>query len=445
MGPLSFGSAPQAPAGSRCRMALLMNKRPTVAVLSLTGITVCKVIVLLLLIETGHLQPYVGDNAQHIYLPAANHLLTTGSYDDRNTLSYSGQAPGYSVFLAFVQRVSSSWYLRMVVCLQVLLDGCTALCLLFLGMRLNSFPAGWLAGACWLLFPPALVISTWITAETLFTTLFVLSMVIWIAGLVSGAGLRWSFIAGCILGAATLVRGTTQLLPVFLFLLFFAQPVSKYPAKCGLLFLGTCLAVVPWAVRNLRVLGEPIIVQTGFGAVFQQGSRSAYFTIPGKTRLYPVLIREAAQDGLPRPSDGKATSLDHWHLHLALLNYRERWLRRPFSFAPFLIHKFARLWYGAETGTFYKQLILGICSLAVIPMGIFQIWVWRRTDRRVLSLTLSLVTAYFVILHVIAYPEFRYVFPLFPLFLFAASHQYINILGHRSSPAQVFTQRESAA
>jgi 4-amino-4-deoxy-L-arabinose transferase-like glycosyltransferase len=382
--------------------------------------------VLLLLLGAGYVQPYAGNNAEHVYLPAANHILATGAYNDPGTIVYSSQAPGYSFFLAFVHRISSRWYLSFVVCLQILLDYCTALLLSFLGRGLASPLAGWLAGVLWLVFPAAIVISTWITAETLYTTLFVLSMVIWIRSLSPQAGLGPSLLAGLSLGEATLVRGTTQLLPVFLFAVFFFHRVPKYLAKCALLFAGMCLVILPWTVRNLRMLGRPIVVQTGFGAVFLQGSRSEYFTIEGKSENYPILAREAAQEGLIEPADKTAPSLDRWWFNLGLRNYRLRLHREPLSLFPFVIHKFARLWYGVETGTFYKQLILGLCSLAIVPIAVFQIWVWRR-GKPVLCLTLSLVLAYFIVLHVIGYPEFRYMFPLFPILLFAASHQYIRI------------------
>ena len=152
------------------------------------------------------------------------------------------------------------------------------------------------------------------------------------------------------------------------------------------------------------------------------GSRGEYFTIEGKSTINTILERKAAREGLTEPADHSALSLDPWRFKLGLRNYRLRWHREPLSFFPFLIHKFARLWYGAETGTFYKQLILGLCSLAFVPAAMFQIWL-RRRDKLVLCWTLSLVLAYFIILHVIGYPEFRYMFPLFPFLLFAASHQ----------------------
>jgi len=412
-------------------MSLLMVKllpRQTIAVLSLTGITVCKLAVFLLLLKAGYAQPYVGGGAHSVFLPAANKILTTGTFSDPDTPRYSMAAPGYAVFLALALKIGASWYLPLAVCLQMLLDYCVALLLLFLGYRETALEAGWLAGVLWLIFPPAVVISTWVASEPLFTALLVLSVVLLIRSFSHQGGVGLSFAAGLTLGVATLVRATTQLFPVFFFALSCFQGIPKRLLKCMLFFVGMCLLVLPWTLRNLYVLGEPIIVQTGFGLVFLMGSRSEYFTIEGFQRSYPILLRQVAKEGLVPPTDRKATSEDRWFLNLALREYRIRLEQEPLSVIPLVIHKFARLWYGMETGIFYKQLILGICSLLTVPIGIFQIWLWRR-DHFYLSIILGLLCLYFIILYSISLPLFRYTIPLYPFLIFSASHQYLKLFG----------------
>ncbi len=402
-------------------MILSTLPRHTLAALSLTGVTVCKLALLFLFLEAGHLQPYVGDNAVNVYLPAADRILATGTFNDTHALLFSTQAPGYSVFLALAKLLAPHWYLSLVVCLQVLLDFGIALLLLVLGNRVTSTEAGWRAGVLWLLFPPAVVISTWITSETLFTALLVLSMVVWTCSLSQQRRVGLSFAAGLALGLTTLVRGTTLLLPPFFFAICCLRGISRPILKCTVLLIGMCLVILPWTLRNLYVLGEPIIVQTGLGSVFLQGSRSEYFTIEGKRRAYPELIRAAAEEGLAEPTDGKATSRDRWRFALGLRNYRIRLTQEPWSLFPFVARKFGRLWYGTETGLFYKHLVLVFCSLLVIPIGARQLWLWRR-DHLHLSVILSLLILYFVALHLVCYPEFRYMLPIYPFFIFAAAH-----------------------
>src|SRR5262249_3167932 len=152
----------------------------------------------------------------------------------------------------------------------------------------------------------------------LFTTLFVLSMVMLMRSLSQQRGVGLSFAAGLTLGVTTLVRATTQFLPIFFFAILCFQSSPKYLLKCTLFLIGMCLLLLPWSLRNLYVLGEPIIVRTGLGIPFLQGSRSEYFTIEGMSRNDPVLRRQAAEEGLVEPTDRKATSESRWYFQLGL-------------------------------------------------------------------------------------------------------------------------------
>jgi 4-amino-4-deoxy-L-arabinose transferase-like glycosyltransferase len=406
-----------------------------VAALTLTAVSTLKIAAFLLLLSGRIAHPYVGDNAANIYLLTADRIVATGTFNDAHSLMFSSQAPGYPLFLALNKFVFGRHYLSAIVCFQIVLDNVIALFLLFLGKRLNYLTAGFGAGMLWLVFPPEIVISTWITSETLFTALLVASITLWICSLSADNGMPLSFAAGIVLGLTTLVRGTTLLLPVCFFSIALVKDFTKNLLRCTVLILGMGLIVLPWTVRNLLVLGEPIVVQTGFGAFFLQGSRSEYFTIHGKLSAYPSLIRDAAQDSLPEPNDGKAKSHERWHLNVGLRNYRLRLYHEPWSFFPFLLHKFIRLWYGTETGVAYKQLILGFCSLLIVPAGASQIWLWRR-DHFDLSLTLSLLVLYFAGISFVGLPELRYVIPVYPFLAFAAAQRSLELLAPATRSAQ---------
>jgi 4-amino-4-deoxy-L-arabinose transferase-like glycosyltransferase len=409
-------------------LSFLMSRpvsRQTVAVLTLTFITISKLVVLLILLKTGTVQPILTGIAQSHHLPAVGRILTTGTYNDAETRNSSVVAPGYAVFLALLKRITPDRYLSLTVCLQIVFDYGVALLLLFLGRRETSMEAGWLAGILWLVFPPAVVISLHINSESLFTALLVLSVVMFIRALAAQGRIGLSFIAGLTLGLTTLVRGTTQLLPFFFFAISCVQSIPKRLLKCTLFFIGMCLLVLPWTFRNLYVLGEPIVVQTGFGVVFLQGSRSEYFPVLEAQKYFPVVMRQAAEEGLMAPTDGKVTSRDRWYFNLGLRNYRIRLAEEPLSFFPFLVHKFARLWYGLESATFSRQVVLGTISLMVVPIALLQIWQWRK-DHLHLSMTLILLILYFIGIHLVSWPGIRYMIPTYPFLIFAASHQYIR-------------------
>jgi hypothetical protein len=96
-----------------------------------------------------------------------------------------------------------------------------------------------------------------------------------------------------------------------------------------------------------------------------------------------------------------------------------------------------RLWYGIETGTVSKQLVLGLCSLMTVPVGLIQLWRWRKDHRLLATLWGSLIL-YFVLLSLVTLPLFRYALPLYPFLIFAAAHRYVSMLrpgGGRARPS----------
>jgi len=421
-----------------------MNRhRYILAVLSLSTITTIKILVFLLLFKVGEIQPYVGGSGMNYYLPAANSIVTAGAFYVGPEKSRSSKvAPGYPAFLALVQSLAPRSYLPLAVCLQMVSDWGVAMLLLLIGRRQTSVEGGWVAGIAWLLFPPATAISTWIASETLFTWLLVLSMAIFIRALSQKAPtIGLSMIAGVIFGIATLVRGTPQLFPLFFLGVFvtgffwFQADVRHWLKAGACLLLGMCVVVLPWSARNLRVLGEPVIVQSGVGVVFLMGSRSEYFTINGMGRREAMLQQQAAADGLPKPTDGKQTSLDRWEFKVGLREYRLRLSTAPWSLPLLLLHKAVRCWYGTETGEFSRQLILGLCSLATVPAGLFQLWRWRKTHA-IVSLLFGSLILYFVLLALTTLPMFRYALPLYPFLIFAAAHWYIEMFQHPRSLLQ---------
>src|SRR5215831_12186027 len=102
---------------------LLKRKRHAVAILSLSAITMVKILAFLALFEMGQIHPYVGGSAINYFLPASNSLLTTGAFYVAPDMSRSSKvAPGYPAFLALVQSLAPRSHLAFVVCLQMAFD-----------------------------------------------------------------------------------------------------------------------------------------------------------------------------------------------------------------------------------------------------------------------------------------------------------------------------------
>jgi hypothetical protein len=120
-----------------------------------------------------------------------------------------------------------------------------------------------------------------------------------------------------------------------------------------------------------------------------------------------------------KPGTDKESAIDHYLLQVGLHNYKTSFGHHPLSLALFLLHKSVRLWYGTESGGIRQQLILGLCSIAVLPLALWQIWRWWRGGS-IAAPVLSLTLLYFILLHVSVVAEYRYVQPIFPVLLLAA-------------------------
>ena len=365
------------------------------------------------------LKPFIGDNAAEHYLPIADRMCTQSRFNGPDSRPDSKVPPGYPLLLAASKAIGGQHQLPLVICFQALSDLVCALGIYYFGRRYLQPAASALAGVLWLLFPPALATSRYITAETLFTCVFTLAILWFMHSLWQGkpAGMTGS---GVLLGVATLIRGTPLFLPPLLgWVIWRLNPQRRWLALGGFL-AGMAVVVLPWTVRNWLVLDDFIPVQVGFGSVVLQGSDAKYFTADGKEREYPALYRTAIQSGISKPSSGKESQIDNWLMRIGRFRYRQRWDQQPGSFLPFALHKFVRLWYGTESGSRVNHIGLGLCSGVVLPLAFVQLW-RRRATHPILLLTVVTILGYFVALHLVGLPEFRYVFPVFPFLLLLAS------------------------
>jgi hypothetical protein len=381
----------------------------------LVAIAVLKIAAFVGASHLGYIHPFLGGNARGHYLPAAERLATEHRFNGPDSRPDSKVSPGYPLYLAVIQvTVGERLLTHVAVTGQLVMDLGVALILCAVGCRFANWKAGLLAGMGWSLFPPAVVISTWITAEPLFTLLLTAAVALTAVHL-GRHGWLWPTAAGALLGAATLVRATTILLPAFLAPFWLFAPGERRVSR-PIGFLVAFIAMVgPWSLRNLAVLDDPIPVSVGFGSVFLQGSDERLFTIAGKQTHYPRLYEARRRTGAPIPAPGARESLhDRLMFEMGLANYRERWRDRPESFPVFAIRKVARMWYGTESGAIKAQLLLGACSVVVVPIAVLGLWRLRRAPfARVFLVTIG----YFVLLTAVTLPQFRYVEPIFPLLI----------------------------
>jgi len=390
----------------------------------LLGITLGKISVFLVLVSFLHVHPFVGDNTKDYFIPIAERINSQGSFNDIDSRDYSSVPPGYPFFLAGIYRLAPRSPLIIVVCLQFLADLLIGVALLRLGSRFGGVRAGGVAAVLWLLFPPALVISTWITPETLFD-----ACVMWVLVLLSVHDVDLRSLrmvsAGLLLGLATLIRSNTLFLPVAFVAYWFWRRSYSAAMVFALAFV---LPIGAWTVRNRVVLGDPIVVSTSFGSAFMQGSDDKFYQ--HKATEYPALMRGAEAAGLTRPTVETGSNMNRWMFRIGMRNYRLRLEKQGiFAVLGHFGRKLGYMWFLTESGNLREEAVLSLCSLVVVPLGFWGLWTWWLTGeaQRILVITV----AFWIGIHLLVVPVARYMVPVLPVILLAACIRVETLLSRK--------------
>jgi hypothetical protein len=381
----------------------------------LVGLTLAKVLIFLALALFLHVKPFVGDNAIYYFIPIAQRIDTVGSFNDVYTRDFSSVPPAYPFLLAIAYRVAGSLALPMVVCLQFLADLFIAFALLKMGTRFGSHRVAVVAGTIWLLFPPAVVISTWISPETFYSACVIgglLSIAVRDPDLASPKRMGLS---GLMFGAATLLRGNTLFLP-FIYALYWVRKRAYAAAAVFLLAFGIPLGI--WTARNWVVLRDPIVVSSSFGAAFMQGSDDKLYQ--NKATEYTGLFLSAEAAGITKPAVETSSNINRWMFRIGIRNYRLR-LQNQGVFAALghVARKVGYMWFLTESGNRRSQAILLVCALSVVPLGLWELWLWLWSGdeaRRIPAITI----AFWIGIHLLVVPIARYTVPILPVIVLAA-------------------------
>jgi hypothetical protein len=400
------------------------QRRDSVLV-TLTMVTLLKC-VLFAALTAGHLaHPFVGDNTVHYIFPTAERLLHSHTFNDLDSRKDSHIGPGYPFFLAIIRATGISHDLIVTVIVQMFADLAGALCLYACAVMMGSPAVGAWSGLLWLLYPPAIVLSTWITQESVFTALLIASLTLALASDISAKGRPGlAFLGGIAMGLATLFRATPELLPVF-FLPFWARQRRWLDAAA---FIGgMALCIGPWAIRNQIVLHDRILVSTGAGAPFLLGtSEEQVHQLSKKGEFYNQASADGRAAGIYKPTSERESDIDSWQIKLGLMYYKKRLQERPLSYIGFAVGKFGQLWYATDMATPRSEIALGIFCLPVLPLAFWQVWVWRKTNPRLFFLWGATIL-YFIAMHMALEALVRYMLPIFPLLLYANCNRIAKI------------------
>ena len=178
--------------------------------------------------------------------------------------------PGYPVFLAAVHLVAPGGWLAAQLA-QAVLGTITCAGTFVLGRAIFGERAGLWAAALLAICPEAIAFTPLLLSETLFATLWTWWLVLLVTASRSAASAtaaRWLAL-GLLAGLATLVRGVGLLAPVIAVSAWLASGVGLRVTFGRTAWMGGALvlALLPWTIRNAKVLGAPIAVSTELGEV----------------------------------------------------------------------------------------------------------------------------------------------------------------------------------
>lgn len=351
--------------------------------------------------------PPIDDSAQAAYLAGAQKLLTGEGFTDPTYPVYT--PPLYGMFIAFWQSIFGE-NLGPVKVVQVIVDSVTVILIFFIMREIGNARTGLLAAAVLAVYPFSIYLAISIASEPLVTCLlagFVL-LAIYAARLQK---LRYFAFAGMVLGLATLTRGTTQFMPMFLLvgMLPLAYHIRSY-VRAFLLFVSSFLLVIaPWTIRNYVVLDDFIPVATGGGIVVLMGSQEEYLTIPGKPDMF---------EKYPPVQGNKPSEVDKYWRDAGIANHVHHLENDPLGFLKFTAVKFLRLWYATESGHNHQWTLGG--NLPLYILACLGLLIALRTQRFLVLIPLFVIV-YYALLHWASLPLFRYMMPAMPYVIGLAS------------------------
>lgn len=191
---------------------------------------------------------------------------------DQPTKPLIQRMPGYPVLLALIWKLTGSYRYIPIQVLQVLLSSLMAVALFSAGRRLFGETAGVVAGvlAAMNLAEARLAVVPLYDAWIVFLAGFLLW---YLAGSAHrGYPVRDFLMIGLVLAFGAYFRSTVLVFPVFLGVALIPRLSMRRAAARGALALGVVLlALLPWAYRNQKVFGRPILTTTFFWPTIWEG------------------------------------------------------------------------------------------------------------------------------------------------------------------------------
>lgn len=366
---------------------------------------------LLLRLGYGFSQPQsFWDEDEEVYVRIARNLLAGKGL----ILTPQRKAvfpPLYPLFLAGVLKTGlplfpaarvSQALLGALSCLLV--GGVARLAFSGLGERVNR-GAGFISASLLAVYPMAVVYPARMMTENLLLFLLPAAVLALLRGVISTRPLLWILLGGGLAGLGALCRPT--LLPfVLLALIWLAVAGYERPGyliRAGGFLIAFILVILPWQVRNYRVLGTVVPITTAAGANLYIANNPAAI---GGSMGYRYLLRAGV---FHLGSDENEIPYNRHYRDRALKFIREN----PVRFLRLSLRRL--IWFYHLDYHYRGPVVLVIFFHLMLALALAGAWLARRCWRTALLPALAILN--FTLVHAVFLSEGRYRLPLIPFLL----------------------------
>jgi hypothetical protein len=356
-------------------------------------------------------------DAPTYYVIADNIIAGNGYAYGEDLPPTAKRTPGYPLFITSIFKIFGRDF-NWIRYAQAGVDVLTAYLVFILAVLVFGKRAvGLLASLGYALYPPAILSSTYILTETLYTFFLVFFAVAAILAL-RGRGWPLYLVSGIALGISSLIRPGIVLLPAALLVMAL---IVRPRAWAGVLMLALAFALtlLPWVLRNNRDLGKPIPTSTLVGSNLYKGSHLA------SGGAYPMSSDSLFSDDLKIRLSGagevqRDSILRAEAMQAIMSNKKEA--------ALLAVKKIPRLWlnlgYGRRPSA--KSLGVAVSHCILIALGIYG-FVTIPSGSRYLAFVQLTTIVFSSITYLAVAPVVRFVFPLIPLLLPFSAMGFLNL------------------
>jgi 4-amino-4-deoxy-L-arabinose transferase-like glycosyltransferase len=277
-----------------------------------------------------------------------------------------------------------------------------------LGERVSR-GAGLIAAALLAVYPIAVIYPARLMTENLLMFLLPAAVLVLLKSVSSSRPLPWIVLGGALVGLGVLCRPTLFpfLLLVLIWLAAAGYEKPGYLARAGGLLAAFVVVILPWQIRNYRVLGAVVPITSSAGANLYIANNPAAV---GGSMGYRYLMRE----GVFHLGDEEDE-----------LSYNRHYRDRALEFirenpGRFLYLSLRRLiWFYHLDYHYRGPIILVVLFHLMLVLALAGFWLARRSWKRALLPGMAILN--FTLVHMVFLSEGRYRLPLIPFLLaFAA-------------------------